>query len=209
MCMSQCNLLDKHRYHNLSTKVDKPGKIRLNRIGNKNAGNGEIEYESNLSTLRDNKSRGSDYDNVNPDINEKVFKYSLLLKNTKNKPSLNEGEELGNETNANLEINKLAPHETNISDNLNKAENLYKKIKELELKNTKLEQKINYDSNNDKQPVTQAQQQPLKFNNLNKLLNNTEIFPNFMNMAQFNDNNLIYFKLISSICASRYFDSKL
>ena len=41
-----------------------------------------------------------------------------------------------------------------------------------------------------------------------KSLNNTEIFPHFLNSSRFKDVNFIYFKLIDSLCQSRYFKSK-
>ena len=41
-----------------------------------------------------------------------------------------------------------------------------------------------------------------------KSFNNTEIFPHFLNSSRFKDINFVYFKLIDSLCQSRYFKSK-
>ncbi len=121
------------------------------------------------------------------DINNSIYK-TLQKSNTLQQPS-GEIEEL--KTQMKLLQDKI----TEMSKN--KKDYLEKKIDEL---------------NRNKVEAVKVDQQfvnELKTMKLSaKQLNNTEIFPHFLNASRFKEVNFMYFKLIDSLCLARYFKSK-
>jgi len=210
--------------------VDIIDKARLYK--NHNQYTGQVEYEGKLDKITDGNSEQERLISNIPisELEElKTYQFSTKLKATNpiKKPIHILDKQIKD---VNLEYRN--------KNDLNKANELYEKLKELETKNLQLEEQHNKNlyrlkngvennvvlsrqqagnagqavhtgyelHNKDVIQHSQPEIQP-KFNS-NVNLSNTEIFPNFQNMSEFNGNNLIYFKLISSVCTSRYFLSK-
>ena len=103
--------------------------------------------------------------------------------------------------------------EKEITDFKDQMKALQKQIVEMNQNKQKvIERKIDELNKNKKESVEVQKQfvNELKTIKLSvKPLNNTEIFPHFLNSSRFKDLNFVYFKLIDSLCRSRYFKSKL
>ena len=115
-----------------------------------------------------------------------------------------------NQTN-NPPENKL--QEKEITELRNHMKDLQKKVVDMSNNKDKvIYQKID-DLNKSKMESVKLDQQFVKELKSIKLsvksLNNTEIFPHFLNSSRFKDLNFVYFKLIDSLCKSRYFKSIL
>ena len=115
-----------------------------------------------------------------------------------------------NQTN-NPPENKL--QEKEITELRNQMKDLQKKVVDMSNNKDKvIYQKID-DLNKSKMESVKLDQQFVKELKSIKLsvksLNNTEIFPHFLNSSRFKDLNFVYFKLIDSLCKSRYFKSIL
>lgn len=107
--------------------------------------------------------------------------------------------------------NKL--QEKEITELRNQMKDLQKKVVDMSNNKDKvIYQKID-DLNKSKMESVKLDQQFVKELKSIKLsvksLNNTEIFPHFLNSSRFKDLNFVYFKLIDSLCKSRYFKSIL
>ncbi len=124
---------------------------------------------------------------------------------------LQEENDINNSIYKSLQKSPMEQHSGEIEELKKQMKTLQDKITEMS-KNKKdyLEKKIDELNRNKVEAVKVDQQfvNELKTMKLSaKQLNNTEIFPHFLNASRFKDVNFMYFKLIDSLCLARYFKS--